>query len=337
MAVDRKLLRNSLYGAAYLKANNSERDLLNARDIQQFALDPNNFGGGKAGAAGLVAQLGAAGSGAYAQYKAKKEIVDNEIASQNAFAAKFPQYAELAGQLSPETRQAYAMEAMKSDLKQNDPLEQLKLQKEKADINKIYAETNKLNKEASGKLVDPEKAFRNATALRQDYLTGSKNFQTIKEAHERVVTSAQDPSPAGDLSLIFNYVKAQDPGSTVREGEFAQAAASGSFGDRIKGAVNKVTSGERLSADQRNDFVVRSKKLYDQANKSQQKIASQYTDIAKRNGLNPQDVVVDFSTSLSNEDLPATSNKTMTSTTTKQPHPQAADALAILKQRGVIK
>lgn len=158
MAVDRSLLKKTLSANNYLKASEAQKDLLNAKDISDFAMNSANFGSGKAGSTGLAAQLGTAGIGAYGQYKAKQQILDNEVTSQQAFGAQFPQYAELASQLSPETRQAYTVEAMKSSLKAQDPMEQLKIQTEKLNQQKTIAETNKLNQESK----NPESKFGKA-------------------------------------------------------------------------------------------------------------------------------------------------------------------------------
>ena len=123
MAVNRDLLKRSLSGAStYLKASTAQQDLLDSKSISDYSMNSANFGSGKAGNVGLFAQLGTAGIGAYGQYKARQKIEDAEVASQQAFASQFPQYAELASQLSPETRQAYTVEAMKSSLKGNEPL-----------------------------------------------------------------------------------------------------------------------------------------------------------------------------------------------------------------------
>lgn len=302
MAVNRSLLAKALGKTSpsnYLSADSSQRDLLGGQDISQFAMNSSNFGSGQARGVGLAAQLATAGVGAYTQYKAQKDLKEQELSSQQQFAQQFPHLADIASTLSPETRQAYTMEALKQGLAANDPIKQLELQGKQLDIQKTQAEISKLRKEtAMAGQPDPEKTFKNATALRQDYLTNSKTFQGAKDGYERVIASAENPSAAGDLSLIFGYMKTLDPNSTVREGEFATAESARGLPSSLVAKYNKVVSGERLTADQRNDFVDRATKLYNQAEKSQNKIADQYTKIAKRNQINPEDVVVDFSTSV---------------------------------------
>jgi hypothetical protein len=93
--------------------------------------------------------------------------------------------------------------------------------------------------------------FNRADKLRDEFNNQSKEFVGVANSFKRIQDSAKNPSPSGDLSLIFNFMKVLDPGSTVREGEFATAQNAGSVDDRVIGLYNRIASGERLSADQR--------------------------------------------------------------------------------------
>ena len=68
-----------------------------------------------------AAQIATAGIGAWAQNRARKDIAEKEVASQQAFAQSYPEYANMASQLSPETRQAYTVAKMSQDLKAANP------------------------------------------------------------------------------------------------------------------------------------------------------------------------------------------------------------------------
>ncbi len=127
--------------------------------------------------------------------------------------------------------------------------------------------------------------------LRDDYNKASQEFVKVRDAHQRVIESAKDPSAAGDLALIFNYMKVLDPGSTVREGEFATAQNSGSIPERVRAQYNKAAAGERLSDVIRADFLDRSGRLYKAAEKNQVKLETQYTDISKRSKADPRNVI----------------------------------------------
>ena len=130
--------------------------------------------------------------------------------------------------------------------------------------------------------------------LRKEFTTISKDFIKVRDAHRRVEASAKDPSAAGDLALIFNYMKVLDPGSTVREGEFATAQNSGGIPARVQAMYNSVIRGERLDISIRNDFVSRSKSLFESQKQQHDATRKQFRAIAERIGLTPDNVVVDF-------------------------------------------
>ena len=121
-----------------------------------------------------------------------------------------------------------------------------------------------------------------------------KSFADQTAAYGRIISSVADPSPAGDLSLIFNYMKVLDPGSVVREGEFATAQNAGSIDDRTRGLYNRIVSGERLSEAQRADFADRATRLYSGAEQQYRDIADQYGGFAQAAGLPVERVIPDF-------------------------------------------
>lgn len=131
--------------------------------------------------------------------------------------------------------------------------------------------------------------------LRKEYANIAKPYFDVRDAYARINQSAKDPSAAGDLALIFNYMKMLDPGSVVREGEFATAQNAAGIPDRIRNMWNKALSGERLNENQRNDFVSQSRGLMSTQEKQYQKIQGQYRAIAGRVGADPSNVFIDFS------------------------------------------
>lgn len=130
-----------------------------------------------------------------------------------------------------------------------------------------------------------------ALKLSDDYEQRSKDFYQQRDAYNRIVASSGDPSPAGDLALIFNYMKVLDPGSTVREGEFANAQNAGSAWQTLGAQYNKIVNGQRLTASQRTDFVKRAGTLFNSAKKQQDSVADEFKSRAKKYGV-PDDLVV---------------------------------------------
>lgn len=101
-------------------------------------------------------------------------------------------------------------------------------------------------------------------------------------------------SGAGDMSLIFGYMKILDPGSTVREGEYATAESVGSVPQRIWTQYNKAVAGERLSPEVRRSFKEEAKRIYDGQMVRFRKAASEFGRIATERGHKPGDVVLDL-------------------------------------------
>lgn len=194
----------------------------------------------------------------------------------------------------PEEQQAAAMiaptEFAKGQVPQNiKPIDALKLQETMLDIQKKQAELDQLEKTGG---LDIEEIFNQESKLRADYQKQSQQFGDVSRSYQRVIDSATNPSAAGDLALIFNYMKILDPGSTVREGEFATAQNAGGLDDRTRSLYNSVINGTRLSEAQRADFVARAGMLYKGQEELQQGIDEQYKTLADRYKLNSENILI---------------------------------------------
>ena len=130
--------------------------------------------------------------------------------------------------------------------------------------------------------------------IRKEFTKLSADFVKVRDAFGRISAAAQNPSAAGDLALIFNYMKMLDPGSTVREGEFATAQNTAGVPGRIVSMYNRVLRGERLNVTQRADFLTQSENLMRTQLKSHLDLEEQYRGIAERAKANPDDVLIDF-------------------------------------------
>ena len=189
----------------------------------------------------------------------------------------------------------------------------LELQKLQGDINQQPLQEQKLKTDvATGKVnlrqMQPE--FKAEQAKREAQAKGSfitapelftkfeasvQPFIVQRDAYSRIKEAGKSPSAAGDLALIYGYMKMLDPGSTVREGEFATAQNSGSIPQRIQAMYNKVASGQRLATDQRNDFLNRSKRIYGSAEAQYSKTRKEFVKLAIANQLEPGTLIRDVS------------------------------------------
>lgn len=137
-----------------------------------------------------------------------------------------------------------------------------------------------------GGVVD-EGTQKAASSLRSEYLgqTKQNGYMDIVNSYRKIAGSS--PNAQGDMSMIYAYMKMLDPGSTVREGEYAQAEQTAGIDDKVRVMYNKAIKGEKLSEEQRKNFKAEAKKLLDNSTNVQSQIDKIYTDLAKRYGIDP--------------------------------------------------
>lgn len=149
----------------------------------------------------------------------------------------------------------------------------------------------KLATDVKAGIVDPNAAkpydFEAEEDLRKEYtaLGPVKSFQVQADAFGKVAAAAKDPTAAGDLALIFSFMKILDPNSVVREQEFANAQNAAGVPDQVRNAWNRALNGERLNPDQRADFLRTAYATYQQSEAQVKAIAGQYGGIADERGL----------------------------------------------------
>lgn len=124
----------------------------------------------------------------------------------------------------------------------------------------------------------------------------TRDYQPIAEQTFSIQRlRASEDNAAGDLALIFNYMKMLDPRSAVKETEFANAQNAAGVEDRVRNVYNKVRNGEFLSVDQRKEFRGQAEKLYEPYKKKGDQLKAAYTAGAKRNGLDPASILLSVS------------------------------------------
>ena len=147
---------------------------------------------------------------------------------------------------------------------------------------------SELNKPIGSRTTTQE--FDDESKLRDTFNKLSAPFYQTAESYQRINNSVKNPSAAGDLALIFNYMKMLDPGSTVREGEFATAQNSASVPEIIRARYNKIINGERLSDETRKDFYERASNLYSGQEGLHMQREQEFRRLANEYNLNPSRV-----------------------------------------------
>jgi len=133
----------------------------------------------------------------------------------------------------------------------------------------------------------PADVAKDEMAMRKELADINKDDKTIISAFSKVNAAAQNPSAQNDLALIFSYMKMLDPGSVVREGEFANAQNAAGIPDRIMNIYNKALRGERLNQEQRMGFVSSARDLYNGSVQRFDQRTRQQAETAEAYGFDP--------------------------------------------------
>ena len=139
---------------------------------------------------------------------------------------------------------------------------------------------------------DLKTKFSQEKNLRDSFIKESKINEKALEGFNKVARSATaTPSGANDVTLVFGFMKVIDPNSVVREGEFAQAEDTTGVPSRIRNIYNRLTEGERLTPEQRKNFLESAKQQVQQYIFNQTQLETNYTNLAKSYQLDATKVV----------------------------------------------
>lgn len=134
--------------------------------------------------------------------------------------------------------------------------------------------------------------FGKAGQLRDDFSKATQPFSEISRSYGQI-ENAKSGNAVSDIALVYAYMKMLDPGSVVREGEYATAQNAGGVPAMVQQEYNRLIGGAKLSTATRKAFVEQAGMVYRQAKKDADKITDQYKGIAKRHNLDWQDVIID--------------------------------------------
>jgi hypothetical protein len=126
--------------------------------------------------------------------------------------------------------------------------------------------------------------------LRNEYSKRTENLSAAERNFSIIQTSAADDSGAGDIALVTSFMKMLDPGSVVRETEFATAANAGGLLGRLSSIADRVESGKFLSAQQRADFERLAGEYLNAAKEQEVNVQAGYQRIVEGYGLDPVNV-----------------------------------------------
>jgi hypothetical protein len=138
--------------------------------------------------------------------------------------------------------------------------------------------------------MDPTKTFEQEEKLRKEYQGRTKVYGELGTTFNNIQSSAGAKTGPGDIALITGFMKMLDPGSVVRETEFATARDTAGLYTRLENSLKKAESGQFLQPNQRQEFVNLAKQYYESAQKKAEEDKKALGVVVKNYRLNAENV-----------------------------------------------
>jgi hypothetical protein len=138
--------------------------------------------------------------------------------------------------------------------------------------------------------IDPEKKFTQEEKIRKEWQGRSKMYGELQGTFNTLQASASSANGPGDIALITGFMKMLDPGSVVRETEFATARDTAGLFTQLQNRLEKAQNGPLLSPQQRKEYVALSQKYLDSAKKKADQEKKDLGIVVKNYRLNPENV-----------------------------------------------
>ncbi len=190
--------------------------------------------------------------------------------------------------------------------------QQSELRKEAANLGLTKAQTTKVLKDAEklgletkkalvdleaqkskpGAIIDPEKRFNAEKKLRDEYQKKLGTLTDSRDAYNKILISGQTGTGPGDIALVTSFMKMLDPGSVVRETEFATARDTAGIFERLSNIAQKNidATGAFLNDNQRKSFINLAKEYMEAANKEKDIAKNSVLPSIKTFGLSEENV-----------------------------------------------
>ena len=134
--------------------------------------------------------------------------------------------------------------------------------------------------------------FTEVSGVRKEFTKLSGDFITVRDAFKKVQNTNEDA--AGDVAMIFNFMKILDPGSVVREGEQATAQNAAGVVERVRNMYNRLLTGENLTPEQRRRFRDQAGKTFEAQLETHLQQEKVFRKLSDNLGIPPEKVVIDF-------------------------------------------
>jgi len=180
--------------------------------------------------------------------------------------------ADIASLIGQNAGQIIENDMKQIELENYDAMQTLELLEKQESINKLMAEA----KEMDYKKIGAESTARKEFVSLKVYKNTDQRYTSLTN----LIASAKEDSAAGDVAFIFDFMRMVDPNSVVKEGEFQLAEDAAPIMFKLNKMLNKARTGERLSVDQRNEFLSTARSIFNQSLETYRATENTYKGIA---------------------------------------------------------
>ena len=135
--------------------------------------------------------------------------------------------------------------------------------------------------------------MNDVAGLGSKWASESSSYNNAVDGLSQLLATAKNGDPMSDVAMVFNFMKALDPNSVVREGEFATAKNAGGVDQRILSLYNDALGNGMLTPEKRQMLVKTAMEIVKARRNGQSKINSRYKKIADQYGVDPSLIIAD--------------------------------------------
>ena len=132
-----------------------------------------------------------------------------------------------------------------------------------------------------------------AATLRQEFSKETKagGYPELRKQWENMKMAGE--TGAGDISIMYSYIKMLDPTTAVREGELALGDKAAGLPNNVVKTYNRLVSkkGAALSPELRKQYLQEGATIYNNVAKKQKELNAFYTGLATDSGADPKKVI----------------------------------------------
>jgi hypothetical protein len=132
-----------------------------------------------------------------------------------------------------------------------------------------------------------------STGIRKEFegLPEVRNYKQALPSYRGIEDAVKRNTPMSDINIVYGIAKLYDPNSVVREGEYATVANAPGIPERVKGWVQYVAGGGKLTDEVKKQILTEAQSRMSTFDKEYGAARDRYSDIAKRSSADPSLVV----------------------------------------------